>query len=262
MSDKLQKIEAQPLEVGAHHEAVNFFAVIARAASDPAVDPGKMRELLAMRKELEAEEAKKAYDQAMSEFQGMCPIIEKRKAVLQKNSTAVRYYFAPLDDIVRQTRDIIRQCGFSFTITAEVDQGWVKAFCHTTHFRGHTRVSEFKVPIDPEAYMSVTQRYAAALTFAKRYAFANAFGILTGDEDVDANAGEKAKKGDPEALRSALRDIWEATATIRPAGVKDWAAVNQWLWRHELLDGAKEEGLPNLPLKQVKDLLPKIKEKL
>ena len=34
--------------------------------------------------------------------------------------------------------------------------------------------------------MSQTQVEAAALTFAKRYAFCNAFGILTGDEDTDA----------------------------------------------------------------------------
>jgi hypothetical protein len=34
--------------------------------------------------------------------------------------------------------------------------------------------------------MSQTQVEAATLTFAKRYAFCNAFGILTGDEDIDA----------------------------------------------------------------------------
>ena len=41
--------------------------------------------------------------------------------------------------------------------------------------------------------MSQTQVEAAALTFAKRYAFCNAFGILTGDEDTDAKpaTGEK-----------------------------------------------------------------------
>jgi hypothetical protein len=34
--------------------------------------------------------------------------------------------------------------------------------------------------------MSDTQVTAAALTFAKRYAFCNVFGILTGDEDNEA----------------------------------------------------------------------------
>ena len=35
--------------------------------------------------------------------------------------------------------------------------------------------------------MSAQQKVGAALTFAKRYAFCNAFGIMTGDEDNDAN---------------------------------------------------------------------------
>jgi hypothetical protein len=34
--------------------------------------------------------------------------------------------------------------------------------------------------------MNEPQRFASALTFAKRYAFCNAFGILTGDEDDNA----------------------------------------------------------------------------
>ena len=42
--------------------------------------------------------------------------------------------------------------------------------------------------------MSQTQVEAAALTFAKRYAFCNAFGILTGDEDTDASP-ETAEHG-------------------------------------------------------------------
>jgi hypothetical protein len=41
--------------------------------------------------------------------------------------------------------------------------------------------------------MSDTQVVAAAITFAKRYAFLNEFGILTGDEDKEEilNTGEK-----------------------------------------------------------------------
>ena len=55
-------------------------------------------------------------------------------------------------------------------------------------------ISTFKVPIDKEGYMNAPQKFASALTFAKRYAFCNAFGILTGDEDDDSNAVEQVKK--------------------------------------------------------------------
>ena len=42
--------------------------------------------------------------------------------------------------------------------------------------------------------MSAPQKFASAMTFAKRYAFCNAFGILTSDEDVDANGSEDEKE--------------------------------------------------------------------
>src|SRR5262249_52436437 len=48
------------------------------------------------------------------------------------------------------------------------------------------------------AIMSQTQVVAAALTFAKRYAFCNAFGILTGNEDTDAQP-EPAEHGNLQA---------------------------------------------------------------
>ena len=36
------------------------------------------------------------------------------------------------------------------------------------------------------AMMNAPQQTAATMTYAKRYAFCNAFGIMTGDEDTDA----------------------------------------------------------------------------
>ena len=42
------------------------------------------------------------------------------------------------------------------------------------------------MPVDAGAYMNEAQKAASALTFAKRYSFCNAFGILTGDEDDDS----------------------------------------------------------------------------
>ena len=55
-----------------------------------------------------------------------------------------------------------------------------------THILGHSESSDFEVPIDTEGYMTAPQKYASALTFAKRYSLCNALGISTGDEDTDA----------------------------------------------------------------------------
>ncbi|PIZ25613.1 MAG: hypothetical protein COY47_04980 [Chloroflexi bacterium CG_4_10_14_0_8_um_filter_57_5] len=156
-----------------------------RQAINKKVPVETMERLLAMRKEYKEEQAKEAYITAMSQFQAECPIIRKDKKVNNKDGT-LRYIYAPIDSILRQTKHLIQKYGFSYTIDTTVDEKWVDAVCKITHILGHTETSNFKVPIDSQAFMNEAQKFASALTFAKRYAFCNAFGILTGDEDDDS----------------------------------------------------------------------------
>lgn len=176
-----------------------------------------MERLLAMRRELKAEQAKEAFDQAMSDFQSECPVIEKTKAVNNKpdKGGGLRYKFAPLDVIVVKVRDILKKYGFSYTINAKVEDESVMAICKITHRLGHSETSEFQVPIDSTAYMNNQQMFASALTFAKRYAFTNAFGILTGDEDDDARSASNTdiKKEPATDVFKAFSDAIENAKT-------------------------------------------------
>ena len=189
MSDKKiktkPKVETKEVQVIPQEQAAE--ALISQAIKEK-VPVETMERILAMRRELKAENAKEEYDRAMAEFQANCPIISKNKKVLNKDKTTTRYSYAPLDDIVKQVRPILKENGFSYTINTKVEPDWVTAICKITHQFGHSGESEFKVPIDKEGYMSSPQKFASALTFAKRYAFCNAFGILTGDEDDDASS--------------------------------------------------------------------------
>lgn len=162
-------------------------------AIDKGVSVETMERLLAMRRELKAEVAKEAFDKSMAQFQRRCPPIRKSKKVFERGSaTKVRYAYAPLEAIVEQTKELIAEHGFSYSIDAKVEveaaQHWVTALCKVTHAQGHSQVSQFKVPIDKDAYMNESQKHASALTFAKRYAFISAFGIMTADEDDDSAA--------------------------------------------------------------------------
>lgn len=145
-----------------------------------------MERLLAMRKELKAEAAKEAFDAAMSRFQETCPVIEKTKKVMNKDGRSVRYVYAPIDSIISQVGHLIGKQGLSYTFDVIQDDTTVTAICRVKHSLGHMETTNFRIPIDKESFMSGPQRFAAALTFGKRYAFCNAFGIATGDEDTDA----------------------------------------------------------------------------
>ncbi len=160
-----------------------------------------MEKLLAMRRELKDEQAREAFARDFAAFQGECPVITKSNSVLNKDKKTVRYHYAPLDVIVRQVQEVITKYGFSYTVQTinERDPDGQRSVCTVHHIEGHSRSSEFWAPVDHDAYMSDQQKWASASTYGKRYAFCNAFGILTGDEDNDAqNAGNGVKTPPPE----------------------------------------------------------------
>ncbi len=165
-------------------------------AIDKSVPVETLERLLAMRKELKTEYAKEQFNIAMSAFQAECPVIKKTKAVHTK-SGIVAYRYAPIDAIISQVRSFLFKHGLSYSIETATFDGMVSATCTVEHTLGHSHPSSITVPLGTKTdIMSATQVVAAALTFAKRYAFCNSFGILTGDDDNDARKDDySAAKG-------------------------------------------------------------------
>jgi hypothetical protein len=175
-------------------------SLIAKAI-DKNVSVETMAKLLTMRKELQEEWAKRRFDEAMAEFQAKCPVIEKTRKVdfvSRRTGSRTTYSYAPLDEIVRQVKEALGEHGFSYTIETQKSETGILSSITVRHIDGHAETTSFEVPIDKEAYMNAQQQYGAASTFSKRYAFCNAFGILTGDEDTDADTASSDEPEQPQ----------------------------------------------------------------
>jgi hypothetical protein len=168
------------------NDIVNFnIETLMGKAIENGLSPETMEKFLAMRQQLKAEWAKEQYNKAMANFQASCPTIVKTKEVKTK-SGVVAYRYAPIESIVSQIATHLQANGFSYSTNMELMENGVKVSVKTTHIDGHSEVTEMHVPLGNKTdIMSQSQVVAAAQTFAKRYAFCNAFGILTGDEDND-----------------------------------------------------------------------------
>lgn len=165
--------------------------VLIAQAIDKNVPVETMEKLLAMRRELKQERAKEDYDRAMAQFQADCPTIKKTKSV-KTTDGKVAYTYAPIETIVQQVKGNLRDNGFSYSASMKLLENGVSVSVKVTHEAGYSEVTEMTVPLGNKTnVMSQTQVVAAAQTFAKRYAFCNAFGILTGDQDDDANSVPK-----------------------------------------------------------------------
>jgi hypothetical protein len=145
-----------------------------------------LEKLLAMRDKLVAEQSRNAYYADLAAFQRACPVIIKTKEVLNKDGRTVRYRYAPLDSIVQQIGGLLADHGFSYWFDTSTDSNTIKVTCHAAHRFGHTESIPFESHIDPQAFMNLAQKFGSALTFGKRYAFLALFGIMTGDDDDDA----------------------------------------------------------------------------
>lgn len=162
-------------------------------AIDKNVPVETMEKLLAMRRELKAEKAKEEYTKSLANFQSQCPIIKKGKNVnftSKRTGMTTNYNYAPIESIIEQVKDILKENGFSYTFTSKTN-GHFTITCRVTHIAGHSEESEISVPISSdESRMNAMQQVASAMTYAKRYTFCNIFGISTGDEDNDGTSVE------------------------------------------------------------------------
>jgi hypothetical protein len=182
---------------------VNAEALIAQAI-DKGLPIDTMERLLAMRRELKVESARESFFAALSEFQSEIPEIPKKKKVYDRNGK-LRYSYAPLDVIIQHVKDHLRTHGFSYTIKTEQEEGSITVFCHLHHLGGHTETTSLTVPIDKDGYMNAPQKVASALTYAKRYAFCDATGIMTSDEDDDAQGAAETEPKQPPRKQESMQ---------------------------------------------------------
>ena len=181
-----------------------------------------MERLLAMRQKLRDEQAEIEFRGAMSKFQGGCPIIEKKKTVYNKDGKTVRFKYAPIEDILESIQPILSECQLSYDIDTEISSNpsGIKVTVKAYHLYGYSKESKFWVPIDKDSYMTDQQRWASAQTYAKRYAFCNAFGILTGDEDNDTNIPVMTKTSEKTKENPAINKQLQALPDIIKEGFR------------------------------------------
>lgn len=188
--------------------------IIERAARDPSVDIGKMRELLAMRNEMMAFEAKRDFQMAMTAAQ-----IEMRPIVANAASDKNRY--ATFEAVDGALRPIYTRHGFSLSYGtgdgAPPDQ--VRITCQVSHISGHSEQFFIDMPTDGKGakgndVMTKTHAMGAAMTYGRRYLQGMIFNVtITKDDDgKSASIGDMAMSITADQFRE-LQDLLEESGS-------------------------------------------------
>lgn len=157
------------------------------AAVSANADLTKIRELLEIQKEWEANEAKKAFHLAMSEFKAVPPTITKDKMNKQYSSM-----YTTLGNLVNTVNPELSKHGLSASWDIE-QNGVIKVTCKITHKLGHTEQTSASAPSDTSGAKNPIQQIKSTITYLKAVTFESITGLASTDANVDDDG--KASSG-------------------------------------------------------------------
>lgn len=152
-------------------------------------DVDKLEKLLALKEKWDAAQAKKAFISALTDFQNQCPDLRKTKKVSFGQGKA-EYNYAPLGDIDRQIKGLMRSCGMSKRWEIKDIEKDIEVTCIITHIDGHSEMTTMKAAPDSTGSKNAIQAKGSTIEYLKRYTLIGALGISTADSDVDAQQPE------------------------------------------------------------------------
>lgn len=186
-------------------------------------DVSKLRELLAVRRDWEADEARKAFNKAIADFQRRAPIIAKDDKAYDKA-------YARIDRIWREIRPLLTELGLS--VTWQVCELREDGVCHVKgalrHRDGHGEDIVQDIPM-PELIkgQNKAQQMGSASTYAKRYALCGALGIVTGEDDDGHAAGSQFVTLTQAALITEKVDACRGLNNFNEAAFWKWIGASE-----------------------------------
>jgi hypothetical protein len=156
-----------------------------------------MRDLLALQKEYQADEARKAYVADMATYKLNPPQILKDKTVFFESAKGVTTYdHATLGAVCEQIITTAAAHGFSHRWVPSTDGAKMVITCVITHRLGHFEETRLAGPRDDTGNKNPLQAEQSTNTFLSRYSLLMAFGFAPKDQPDDDGAGS----GPPLAL--------------------------------------------------------------
>lgn len=138
-----------------------------------------LERLMEMQLKWEANEARKAFVEAMAAFKAEAPQIEKIKAGYDN-----RYFYAPLDSITKAISPIMAKHGLAFSwVTEQGEQ--ITVHCDITHIQGHSQRVSLSGSPDTSGSKNSIQSIGSAVSYLQRYTLLSALGLATSDQDND-----------------------------------------------------------------------------
>lgn len=168
-----------------------------------------MEKLMALHERWEANQARRAFDQAVSEAKA-----EIQPAIRNKKGHNDRKY-ADFAAIAAAVDPVICKHGLSYRFRTK-QEGAISVTCILSHRDGHSEENTLSGPADQSGNKNAIQAIGSTMSYLMRYSLVQALGLSTVDDDDGKAAAADAVAEKPfisAEQEDALRDLIDAAGT-------------------------------------------------
>lgn len=173
------------------------------------LDADKLGKLMELKLTWEANEARKAYIEAIQQFKATLPAISKSKHISYATSTGgkVDYWYVPLDQACSILTDALHAVGITHSWKTSDTNGKTTVACVLTHKMGHSEEAALlSGPSDTSGGKNNIQAIGSTVTYLQRYTLLAACGVAAKGQDDDGKSGEGMPEQAIEDYCVAIRD--------------------------------------------------------
>lgn len=164
-----------------------------------------LRELLALKREVETDNARKAYYDAFAIASAELPAIIKTKKVdFTSPKGRTNYRYEALDDVVEAVRPVLGRHGLAHSWEITEQQDRLVVTCRITHKDGFSTACTLSAPRDESGNKNFIQGKGSTITYLQRYTLKSALGLAASlDDDGQASGSGAGAKASAPARISA-----------------------------------------------------------
>lgn len=149
-------------------------------------DIDKMEKLMALQERWEANNARKAFDEAMTAAKAeIKPIAKKREVDFTTQKGRTNYMYEDLALIADEIDPVLSRHGLSYRYRSSQEAAKVSVTCIIAHRGGHSEATTLSASNDESGNKNSIQAIGSAVTYLQRYTLKLALG-LAATKDTDA----------------------------------------------------------------------------
>lgn len=152
-------------------------------AIEKGMDTETISKLMDLQERWEANQARKAYTEAMAGFKRECPAVIGKDRKADFGAGKAKYSYATTGAIVQAITPALSKYGLSLSWETEQSEKHVRVTCRVMHEGGHSESAVLNGPHDESGGKNAIQQLGSAVHYLQRYTMVSVLGLATADMD-------------------------------------------------------------------------------